>query len=98
MGDKIKDPRQCVFAVVMMADGTPMLTIGIPEAAWEHMRLGNTSEFDMRKIGLPVAVTLFGGKDQDELMAMLSQGAAAAGVDLVHDLGRDYSIPKPRSH
>lgn len=98
MTDKPKDPRQCVFAVTQMADGTPLLFIGIPEAAWEHMRVGNTSNFDMTKSGLPFAVSLFGGKDQESLLALIEQGAKAGGLELRKDLKKDFSIDEPRKH
>lgn len=98
MSEKLSDPRKCVFAIIPLEDGTPMLSVGIPEAAWEHLRQGNTAEFDLRSVGLPIAVSLSGGKDQASLLALLEEGAKAAGVEVRKDLGKDYGIPKPRSH
>lgn len=98
MNDKPPSTAQCVFAILPMADGSPLLMIGIAEAAWEYIRDGKTNNFDLRKVGLPFAVAIFGCKDQAEGLKVLEAGAVAAGVEVSKDLHTDFGFDKPRKH
>ena len=94
-----EDEKKCVFVATVLEDGTPMLMIGIPRAAWdEHLRDGRTMEFDMRKAGMQFAVSIFGGETRETILAEIRKGAEAGGVEVREDMRKDYTIPKTRKH
>ena len=61
--------QQIVFALATMKNETdmPALLIGVSEKAWEYMSDGKTHTFDLKFIGLPIQIVLFGGKDLKEI-------------------------------
>jgi len=64
---------------VAKADGTPgeppVVMLGIPAGAWEHMKDGDTHHFDLTKTGIPVKFVLFGGPDYPSVIETLNVAA-----------------------
>lgn len=48
------------------------LLLGISKKAWEYMRKGKNHNFDLRRLGLPMQLILFGGATHDHLMDSIS--------------------------
>lgn len=60
--------QRIVFAI---GDDKETVILGIPEAAWEFMKNGMTHTFDLRSLGVPIRLILFGGKDWAACLAPL---------------------------
>ena len=65
-------PEQAVFGLGNQPDGSHVAVIGIHEKAWEHMRDGQTHTFDLRSLGYPVQIILFGAKDQSTAIRLMT--------------------------
>jgi hypothetical protein len=83
--------EKIVFAL-SPSDIGPILTLGIPKAAWEYMKDGKTHHFDLTSIGIPVKLLLFGAESHDAAMKVLTKAAADQGVPLLDERQRDFSI------
>ena len=70
-------------------DGVPLMVVGIPEKAWTVLIEGKTAEFDLTKAGLPIKLVLFGAKDHDAAMKMLTEHAANRNEPM-YDRRREY--------
>jgi hypothetical protein len=68
-----------------------VLILGVPAGAWEHMKDANTHTFDLRKIGIPLKLVMFGGPTYDEVIDTMDLAArASSGEGLIdHPGGRD---------
>ena len=86
--------KKVVFAVspTGTGDGIPVVLIGIPAGAWEHMKDGKTSDFDLSRIGIPVKFMFFGAASHADAMKTLEAAAAATGTALLDERRRDFSI------
>lgn len=73
-------------------DGVPLLLIGVPEGAWHYMQDGKTHHLDMTKIGLPVQLILYGGKDHSECMGHIERITKKSGMALLDERNKDFSI------
>ena len=71
----------------------PTIVLGVSKAAWEFMQNGMTHTFDLRKVGVPVQIVMFGADSQDDCAALMQQGAAAAGAPFVDARGKDGNLP-----
>lgn len=90
-------PEQCVFGLGAQEDGSPLAIIGVPEAAWQYMRDGKTHSFDLRALGFPVQIILFGAKDHRQALDLIGQGAEARGTPIADLRDQDFSVkPPPR--
>jgi hypothetical protein len=81
--------KKMVFAVSASGqngDGVPVLLLGIPAGAWEHMREGETHTFDLARIGFPVKMMLFGGPSHESVLATVKEVMRGWGVEKVQDL------------
>lgn len=90
-----KPEEKMVFAISEL-DGQPLIVLGIPEAAWEFMKDGKTHHFDLSKVGIPVKVMVFGGKDQAECLKVITDANAARGIATLSEPGKDYGIDKAK--
>jgi hypothetical protein len=82
-----------VFMVAPTTDEKPpILVFGIPKAAWDYMADGKTHTFDFTKIGIPLRVMMFGGKDHSDCMRMINETAAANKIPVLDERRRDFSI------
>lgn len=86
------DPKKMVFAIAQTSDGVPMIILGIPRAAWLHMKDGKTHEFDFTKAGQPFRMMLFGGRDRKTLVETMQKAATAAGNPLADAMSSDFSF------
>lgn len=87
------DSADKIFFAKYEVDGeSPTIVIGIPKAAWEHMRDGKTHHFDLTRTGVAVKLVLFGGPTGDSVMGTLTEMIGAAGKDLVDARDEDFSI------
>lgn len=86
--------QKCVFALSPQGtgDGAPLMIIGIPAGAWEYLKDGKTSHFDLTRVGLPVKLVLFGAESHDAAMKVLANGAKARGEAYLDERQRDFSI------
>jgi len=81
-----------VFAITADATGCAMLIMGIPEKAWDHMKDGKTNHLDLTKVGFPLKVIAFGGKDRGEIMRTIEAHNKSVGAATLYHPGRDYGI------
>lgn len=77
-------------------DGVPLVLLGIPAGAWEHMREGKTHTFDLTKIGLPIKIMLYGAADHAAAMKLIEGHLTDKGMPYVDARREDFSI-KPKS-
>jgi len=85
--------EQMVFAVSPgSGDGVPVILLGIPEKAWEYMKDGKTHTFDLTRAGLEVKLVLFGAKDHDAAMKLITDGMAERGITVIDERRKDFSI------
>ncbi|WP_288959800.1 hypothetical protein [uncultured Sulfitobacter sp.] len=84
--------EKAVFGIAATEAGQPIAIIGIPEGAWDHMKEGKTHTFDLTALGFPVQIMLFGAKDHQDAMQLLTQGAEAAGAPITDLRKKDFSI------
>jgi len=92
-----KIDEKCVFCIANSAVG-PVLTIGVPQAAWEYMKDGKTHNFDLTSIGFPIKLILFGAESHDAAMRTLEQAAKQQGVAILDERRRDFDIKPPRKN
>lgn len=85
--------EKMVFGIAPTTDGKPpVITLGIPEGAWNHMKDGKTHTFDLTKVGFPVRLLVFGGKDHAAVLQSIESGMKAAGVPILDQRNKDFSI------
>lgn len=83
----MKNEEKCVFGI---AEDKQTVIIGVSPGAWEYMKDGMTHTFDLNKLGVPVKLILFGGKDQASIKALLTKDD---GLDLT---GLDFGFGKEK--
>ena len=64
-------------------DDQPLVILGIPRAAWTHLKNDGVTHFGLSLTGSPVKLVLFGGKDQQQIVDTLGEAAKVAGFRLV---------------
>jgi hypothetical protein len=88
------DEKKMVFAVAPPNpphEDAPIVLLGIPAGAWEHMKDGKTHSFDLTKVGVPVKLMLYGAKDHTEAMSFIK--AQLSGVPIIDEReSTDFSI------
>jgi hypothetical protein len=85
-----------VFAVAPAPDGgAPLIIIGLPTGAWEHMKDGKTENLDLTRIGLPFKLMMFGAENHSAAMKVLNDFMAASGVPYLDKRNEDFTL-KPR--
>lgn len=92
-------PDQKVVFAVSPRDGVDDddcsfdVLLGVPLAAWEYMKDGHTHTFDLTKLGLPIRILLYGGRDHTEVRAVIDAHNTRLGVSEVQDRrDEDFSI------
>lgn len=85
-----------VFGYGPGADGSTVLLLGIPRRAWETMQDGHAKDLDLTGIGLPVKLLIFGADDHASVMKVINASFAEAGVPVLDERRRDFSIKAPR--
>ena len=95
---KIED--KIVFGLApAAADGdAPLLLLGIPKGAWEHMKDGKTHNLDLTRIGLPVKLMLYGGDSHSHCMKMIEGHMAKEGIPILDQRREDFTIKEPEKH
>lgn len=86
MGQANQKSGQIVFAVA-----AETIIVGIPQDAWDHMKTGKTNTFNLRSIGLPFNLVIFGGKSRAHVLDTLKP---TLHPDAKVDTESDYSIPE----
>jgi len=77
-------------------DGVPLLMLGVPAGAWEHMKDGKTHSFDLTSIGLPIKILVYGAKDHDAATAVITGHMKQRGEACLDQRRADFSIkPTP---
>src|SRR5579885_1315247 len=86
--------NKVVFAVSLQGqgDGIPVVLLGIPARAWEHMKDGNTHTFDLTRAGVPVKLILYGARTHRDAMAVIETHSSLRGEPLLDARDRDFSI------
>jgi hypothetical protein len=97
MGRMSRLEEKMVFGLVPTGDGdgVPWLLLGIPAAAWEHMKDGKSHTFDLTKLGLPVKILLYGAADHDAAAKIIQDVCKSGGIALLDQRRDDFSI-KPK--
>jgi len=54
-------------------DGMKLVTLGISDLAWAYAADGRTLEVDLRKLGIPAMLMVYGGRDHAHLAGMLEE-------------------------
>ena len=85
-------PEQCVFGLAAQPDGSPIAIIGVPDEAWRYMADGRTHTFDLRSLGFPVQIILFGARDHRQALDLIGQGAEARGMPIADLRDQDFGI------
>lgn len=85
-------PHAVLFGVSDLPAGAKLVLLGVPEAGWQWMKDGKTHTFDLTKLGIPVQIMLFGGKDQADLKAQLAIGPDVRDLSS-KDMGIDQGKP-----
>jgi excisionase family DNA binding protein len=90
--------QKMVFAIAPegQGDGVPLLLLGIPAGAWDHMKEGKTHTFDLTVIGLPVKLMLFGAADHATAMGFIETKLSKEGTPYLNMLDTDFSIKPPK--
>lgn len=88
--------KQTVFMVGFTPDATHMM-IGVPQRAWEAMKNGETHAFDLRNIGIPFTLQLFGGEmTRAECTDMVIALCKAQGINISRMEDKDFSFPNKK--
>lgn len=90
----VKPEEKMVFAVTKIGD-EPLLLLGIPSLAWEHMKDGKTHHFDLTKAGIPLKLMLFGGSSRSEIQQVIEEHNRRQGVSTLYQPGKDFGIDGP---
>jgi len=91
----MKQEEKCVFGLAAQGDGSPVAIIGVPKQAWEYMRDGKTHTFDLRALGFPVQIMLFGAENHRHAIDLMGQGAEAAGTPVADLRDQDFGMKPP---
>lgn len=65
-------PTQAQKVVFAITEDKGTLILGIPQAGWEFMKDGMTHTFDLRSLGVPIRLILFGAKDRKTALKLLN--------------------------
>lgn len=87
--------EKCVFGLAASHEGLPVAIIGVPELAWEYMKDGRTHTFDLRSLGFPVQIMIFGARDHRHALDLMGQGAEAAGMPVADLRDQDFGMKPP---
>jgi hypothetical protein len=83
--------EKIVFAL-SPSDVGPILTLGIPTAAWEYMKDGKTHTFDLTSLGVPIKFVLFGAASHQAAIQVLKDSAEKNDVPFLDRRHKDWSI------
>jgi hypothetical protein len=76
-----EEDRNVLLSMMRGDDGISVLTFFIPEVAWDTvLKVGNTQQFDLTKVDVPLRVILTGCKDYQTAINMTEIAAALLGV------------------
>lgn len=85
--------EQVIFAVAPRGERERDILLGVSAAAWEYMKDGKTHTFDLTKLGLPIRIIMFGGRDQTMIRAQVDAHNQRLGVERTEDFsGTDFSL------
>lgn len=98
-----KDPKleekirrhEMIFAVAPPKEkGDPdTVILGITTEAWNYMKDGMTHTFDLRKVGIPVQMIIYGSEDYPTAMAHIKQFIDKSGIPFIDARGKvDFGI------
>ena len=88
-----KRDEQCAFSLMPMLDhSAPIVSVGIPDAAWKRIRNGETHTIDLVKVGVPFRLMLFGAATNEAAVTILMDAAKLAGLPVYDERRRDLSI------
>jgi hypothetical protein len=59
-------------------DGVPVITLMMPQKAWEYMNGGMSHDFDLTNIGIPMKIIIGRCRDHAHGMAILEQANGGA--------------------
>lgn len=85
-----------IFSTGICSDGVPLLSFMIPFVAWDKvLSIGNTSDFDLTRIGLKLRVIISGCKDYQTAMNMVYLAAQMQGIK-IEKTSADLSFDTPK--
>lgn len=89
--------EKVVFGVAPNAtgDGAPLVLLGIPALAWENLKGGKCSTFDLTRIGIPVKLMVYGAENHDAAMKVITDYNKAHSLATL-DLRREDFGLKPK--
>ena len=71
--------------------------VGIPQAAWENLRQGRCSTYDLSGFGIPFQIVVYGGTDHASVKGVLDDHNSRAGVASLDVRNQDHSIKDEKS-
>ncbi len=83
--------EKVVFGIAPSPNG-PVAILGVTAAAWDYMKDGKTHTFDLRGIGFPVQIMMFGAQNHARVVELLGQGAEARGMPVHDSRDEDFSM------
>lgn len=90
MTDQLPEQRPEEKIVWAVSPSKDMLIIGVPEAGWAYMKDTRCHTLDLTKVGVPIRVMLFGGKDREEILRLLKPHMTPDVLDMSGlDMGFD---------
>ena len=89
--------QKIVFGVSYegQGDNIPVILIGVPVGAWDYMKDGKTSHFDLTSVGVPIKLILFGAEDHTGAMKLIEEHNRRLRLPYLDERRRDFSI-KPK--
>lgn len=77
-----------IFLLGKDEDGA-VLSVGMTDAAWDYCKDGKTHTFDLTKLGIPLKLMIFGGRDKPAIMADIKEQAKAWGLEVKDETAGD---------
>jgi len=80
-----------VFLIGKTDEG-PVLLIGVPDACRQKLVDGNSHGFDLTKGGIQLKILLYGAKDHDACISILTGYAKENNIPFFDERRKDFSI------
>lgn len=89
------DDKKVIFALTQDTSGMPVVMLGIPAGAWEHLKHGNTNHFDLSKAGVPVKIIMFGADNRKAILDIIETHNKSIGAATLYQPGKNFGIDMP---
>lgn len=80
-----------VFGVGLGNDGARVLLLGITKGTWDTIQNGMSKDIDLSSIGIPLKVLIFGADTHADVMKIINETFAQAGIPVLDERRKDFS-------